>query len=263
MTRSWKSWRRSPASAARLHERIAAEARTAIEEHAKCDADKATIDAGTLAGLPEPVAVEAVRQLLVQLGLGERDLTRRHYRGLLALARRCRPKQKLSLPDDFWAQYEYGTVVLQRPIPPSRDLPGPAELHIPGSTTFGPYRIDARVVDATQIDPTAIANKTDPYLEYLDLDRIKPPLIARLRRPGDRFIPLGRRSEKKLGKFLTAAKVPDDLRSRVFVVEDAKHIIWAAPVRISERAKVAEKTATVLALRITEGVAKNVSDGYK
>ncbi len=250
-------------SAARLHERIAAEATTAIEEHARCDADKATIDAATLAGLPEPVATEAVRQLLVYLGLGERDLTRRHYRGLLALARRCRPKQKLSLPGDFRAQYEYGTVVLRRPISPTHDLPGPAELDIPGTTIFGPYHIDAQVVDATQIDRTAIANKTDLYLEYLDLDCIKPPLIARPRRSGDRFIPLGRRSEKKLGKFLTAARVPDDLRSRVFVIEDTEQIVWAVPIRISERVKVTQKTATVLVLRITEGVAKGVANSYK
>jgi tRNA(Ile)-lysidine synthase len=251
------------ASAARLHERIAAAATAAIEKHARYDADKATIDAATLAGLPEPVAIEAVRQLLAHVGLGERDLTRRHYGGLLALARHCRPKQKLSLPDDFRAQYEYGAVVLRRPTSPDRDSPGPAELGIPGMTSFGPYRIDAQVLDATRIDRTAIANKTDPYLEYLNLDRIKPPLIARLRRPGDRFVPLGQRSEKKLGKFLTAAKVRDDLRSRVFVIEDAENILWVAPVRINERAKVTERTTTILVLQITEGVAESVSDDYK
>jgi tRNA(Ile)-lysidine synthase len=239
-------------SAQRLHNRVAAEAMRAAGEHAVSGPEEATVGAETLSGLPRPVAVELLRQLLTTLGLGERDLTRRHYEELLGLARPSPRKRRLSLPDNFSAQRESTTVVLRRPRPQSEDRPSPVELCIPGMTQFGPCRIDARLHDATPVDRAAIAANGNPFVEHLDFDRIRLPVVVRARRDGDRFIPLGQHSEKKLGKFLTAARVPETMRIRTFVIEDAERILWACPIRISEHVKVTEKTSIILDLRIME-----------
>ena len=61
-------------SAARLQDRIAREASTVIEGGARFVSSRAAIDAKVLGVLPEAVAVEVFRQLLTQLGLGERNL---------------------------------------------------------------------------------------------------------------------------------------------------------------------------------------------
>ena len=238
-------------SAGRLYDRVAREAAVAIEQHANCDGTTATIDATALAGLAEPIAVELLRQLLTALGLGERDLTRRHYGGLLALAGRRRAKRRLSLPDGFCAQRESSEVVLRRPTPQGRDLPGPVELCVPGATQFGPFCITAQVLDATPMDSAAIAARSDPSLECLDFDRVRLPLVARARRVGDRFVPLGQQRVRRLGKFLTAARVPGGVRSRTFLIEDAGRILWVCPVRIGEHAKITDKTRRILELRVT------------
>ena len=238
-------------SAGRLYDRIAREAAVAIEQHANCDGTTASIDATALAGLAEPVAVELLRQLLTGLGLGERDLTRRHYGDLLALAGRSGAKRRLSLPDGFRAQRESREVVLRRPTPQGRDLPGPVELRVPGTTQFGPFCIKAQVLDATPVDSAAIAARKDPFLECLDFDRVRLPLVVRARRVGDRFVPLGQQRIQRLGKFLTAARVPGDVRSRTFLIEDAGRILWVCPVRIGEHAKITDKTRRILELRVT------------
>lgn len=240
-------------SAGRLHARVAWEAEDAAERHARSHTDGTAIDAAALAGLPEPVAVELLRQRLSKLGLGERDLTRRHYRDLLHLAAPQGEGKTMSLPDGFSAHRESTAIVLRRPTSQSQSqkLPDAVELRIPGTTPFGRFCIDAQVLDAAQVPPAAISQRRNSFLEYLDFDRIRPPLIVRARRNGDRFVPLGQHGERKLGKFLTAAKVPDAIRSRTLIVEDAQGILWVCPVRIGDRAKVTEKTSILLDLRVT------------
>ncbi len=63
---------------------------------------------------------------------------------------------------------------------------------------------------------------------------------------------MGKRSEKKVGKFLTAARVEHDVRDNVLIVADAGKVIWVSPVRMSEECKVTKDTAKVLRLRIDE-----------
>lgn len=237
-------------SAERLHNRVAAEAIRAAGECTVSGQDEVAVHAEALSGLSRPVAVELLRQLMTGLGLGERDLTRRHYEDLLGLAEPSPAKRRLSLPDGFSAHRQSTAVVLRKPTPPEEGLPGPVELCIPGTTQFGPYGIDAHLHDATQLDRAAIAANVDPFREQLDFDRIHPPVLVRARRDGDRFVPLGQHREKKLGKFLTDARVPGSVRMRTFVIEDMERILWACPTRISEHVKVTEKTSVILDLRI-------------
>ncbi len=56
--------------------------------------------------------------------------------------------------------------------------------------------------------------------------------------------------EKKVGKFLTTARVPRDLRERILIITDRERIIWVYPVRISEQTKITDRTHHVLRLAI-------------
>jgi tRNA(Ile)-lysidine synthase len=107
--------------------------------------------------------------------------------------------------------------------------------------------------DAREKTKSKIGNRESRirFVERFDLDKIKLPLEVRFRKAGDRFWPLGLKAEKKLGKFLTAAKVPQQQRSKLLVVADTGKIIWLWPIRISEQTRITEKTKKILQLQIT------------
>ena len=241
------------ASARNLYERIRREAQEARSTLAGFADGKAVIDGPGLTALPEPVAIELVRQALVDLDCREDELKQVHYRGILQLARKRVGGRRLSLPDGFTARYGRERIILGRPEAPRVALapPEPVILQVAGETRFDEYEIEARILERARIEPVQIRRDKTRFSEYLDLDRVKPPVIVRARQAGDRFQPLGMPDEKKVGKFLTTAKHPRDERERVLVFADREKIIWLCPVRISERAKVTEETERILSLKVT------------
>ena len=121
---------------------------------------------------------------------------------------------------------------------------------VPGKMRFAGREIEARILPRPEVDAARIEGDKSRFIEYLDLDRVKLPIVVRTRRPGDRFQPLGMAGEKKVGKFLTTAKVPRDLREQILIFADRERIIWVCPVRISEQAKITDRTQRVLQLTI-------------
>ena len=276
-------------SAGRLYDRIQREAQEAWAAIVQPGGDEVRIEASRLASLPELVAVELIRRALVSLGCGERDLTERHYRGVLELAE----QQRTSLPGGLTARCTSGRIVLNREGPTNNSdpaggwhgqtclavslgsaapfeaaqsnkfdrgtrlwdavkSPAPCVLTIPGRTQFLGYEIEARILGRDEIDVTKIAGDKSPFCEYLDWDRIQPPVVVRPRRPGDRFRPLGLDAEKKVGKFLTTAKMSRQSRGRVIVFADREQILWVCPVRIAEPVKVTDETHNVLELTVRQ-----------
>jgi tRNA(Ile)-lysidine synthase len=142
-------------------------------------------------------------------------------------------------------------------------------LEVPGQTSilrrspkderFGRYLIKATILDTRYqiLDirrASSIENRESriELVERFDLDRIKLPLVVRHRQNGDRFRPLGLAAEKKVGKFLTDAKIPQKMRNKTLIIADGERIIWVWPIRISEHAKVSSQTCKILQLQITE-----------
>ncbi len=81
---------------------------------------------------------------------------------------------------------------------------------------------------------------------YIDEEKLKKPLHIRLWRAGDRFIPLGRKSEKKVKKFLTDARVSATVKPFVRIIEDEEKIVWLVGLRLDERVKIGPHTRRVL-----------------
>ncbi len=128
----------------------------------------------------------------------------------------------------------------------------PTVLAVPGKTHVAGREIEAGILQGDEVDAAKLTADKGPFIEYLDLDRVKLPVLVRMRRPGDRFQPLGMAGEKKVGKFLTTAKVPRDLRERILIVADREKVIWVYPVRISEQAKITGGTHRILQLTIRD-----------
>jgi tRNA(Ile)-lysidine synthase len=115
------------------------------------------------------------------------------------------------------------------------------------------------------LSPTAAASASEPIFQskienrkssiplrqWFDLAKIQSPIVARCRHDDDSFIPFGRKTSKKISRFLTDSQIDPKQRESCFVIEDKTGILWLAPVRRSARAAVAADTIDVLEISIT------------
>jgi tRNA(Ile)-lysidine synthase len=244
------------ASARGLYDQTRRAAEQAFVKLAESSDDIVAVTTSGVASLPELTAVEVIRQAVVSLGGGERNLTENHYRRVLQLARCPSGERAVCLPGGITARWEGEKVILAATSRRTHEVhtvaPQPTVVHVPGQTTWGRYRIEAQVLGRKELDMTRIKGDKHPFTEYLDLDRIRPPITVRSRQAGDRFRPLGMAGEKKLGKFLTAAGAGREMREQLVVFADPEKIIWACPIRISEAAKVTDATRRILMLSVAQ-----------
>jgi tRNA(Ile)-lysidine synthase len=246
---------------------------------ADCNAEKTVLDLKLFLTETQSVKVELIRRSLANIACGERYVTQGHYESILQLAEQNVTGRKVELPGGYIVWREYGKLVFSNrrvctahhfqswwamPTLPMQAV----TVEIPGQKRFGGYLIEASVLDADDSwrsefgVPRSASLRTQRAAlrtriggaESFDLDKIKPPLIVRYRRPGDKFVPLGQSKAKKLGKFLTAQRIPHGIRRDVLVVSDRKKIIWFWPVRISEQSKITSQTRKILQLRIEAGI---------
>ncbi|MBN1457613.1 MAG: tRNA lysidine(34) synthetase TilS [Sedimentisphaerales bacterium] len=238
--------------AQKLYRMIEAEAQKAIDEIKIDDGvEKIVLNKQGLARLDRLVAVEVVRRVLVLVGSGERDLKQEHYERVLELTGSGESGKVIELPDGFAASVEYEKISFYRNAgKTAASAFDKVCLNVPGLTETGGYKIETRVFEAGGTDIERFKKEKEDIVEWFDADKLHGKIAARSRKEGDRFFPLGGEGEKKVGKFLTAAKVEGDLRDKVFVIEDDEKIIWLAPVRASELTKVDSKTKRILEISL-------------
>lgn len=83
-----------------------------------------------------------------------------------------------------------------------------------------------------------------------DYDKIDFPLIIRPFNTGDRFVPLGMKSEKKLKEYFIDKKVPVNIRRIIPLVLFGNKIAWVSFNAISDNIKITEFTANVGIMRV-------------
>jgi tRNA(Ile)-lysidine synthase len=84
-------------------------------------------------------------------------------------------------------------------------------------------------------------------IKLFDYDKLKFPLLARNRFPGDRIRPLGMKGEKKLKDIFIDQKIPLPQRDSTPVIVSAdKRIVWVVGAKTSDEFKLTSKTKRVL-----------------
>jgi len=86
----------------------------------------------------------------------------------------------------------------------------------------------------------------DPDLAALDAGKLQFPLEVRTWKPGDKFVPLGMKSFKKISDFLIDQKVPGCDKNEVCVLCSGNDIAWVIGWRIDNRFRITEKTTTIM-----------------
>jgi tRNA(Ile)-lysidine synthase len=85
-----------------------------------------------------------------------------------------------------------------------------------------------------------------PYAVSVDQRMIHLPLKIRKWKEGDTFQPLGMTGKKKVSDFMIDAKIPLNLKERVYVMESEGEIVWVIGYRLDERYKVTKDTQRIL-----------------
>lgn len=212
--------------------------------------DAIAFDRASYTHLSPWVQAELLSRAVTAVGGGLRDVTCRHYQAFMAAAA-TEGSVTTTWPGALTAAIEQDRVCIARSAAIVSPLPNdPVTLEIGGAVLFGPYRVSADLLDrSTALTEGALRDK--PALtERLDADRIQGPLTLRRPVPGDRFWPMGLGHDKKAARFLIDARLDPSARRQVFVLADARHILWLAPLRIDERVKVRSHTRRILELRI-------------
>jgi len=209
------------------------------------------------------IQMQLIRQAILRMGFGEAELTYGHVKAVAALASSQEGTKELHLPAGLRVSRRYARLVFElagealasdTPLDFNRmsaaseiqvAMAGPTLLH-----AFG-LEMDVKVIPADR--DTIDAHISRPprrgqrsYEEWLDADQVCPPLIARSRRPGDRFFPLGMGGMKKLSDYFIDEKIDADQRDRAVILCDRLGPIWIVPFRIDERVRLTRGTERIL-----------------
>ena len=228
-------------------------------QNAKIKNNTAIISKEGLAGAHPAIQRYLLRKAIEQLAGNLRDVEAHHIENVLTAL--DKPAGKIiELPYNLVFTVEYYSYLIGTdaaalsPFPP---LEGEYELKVPGKNTAGNWKIETEIIDVKStvipLNPSRFKPGTgslrkgeNRFIAYFDYGKVKDKLTVRTWQTGDRFQPLGMKSEKKLGMFMIDARIPHAWRSRIPLVCSGDRIIWVAGYRSDERFKVTSRTKRVL-----------------
>ncbi|MCD6175737.1 MAG: tRNA lysidine(34) synthetase TilS [Planctomycetes bacterium] len=212
-----------------------------------------TIKQAVLKETPAWVFYEVAREVLVKLGVGLRRYKREHFEMIQRLIGKKR--SSLVLPNGVvvWALGDrlkflyYGNKMPRKPIMLDETV---IQLEMGQTVCFGPWRISSQMLENSKVDLEEFRKTKDPGVEWFDAERISGPVEIRGRRDGDRFWPIGASGEKKVGRFLIDAQLEAEAKQQTVVIKDTEKILWVAPIRMCEQAKIALQTQYILEIQL-------------
>ncbi|MDM8005788.1 MAG: tRNA lysidine(34) synthetase TilS [Phycisphaerae bacterium] len=211
----------------------------------------------SLARKPRLMKTQLIREAMLLLGVSEAEIGYSHLIAVAAMTDETEGSKAMDLPGGLRVVRKYDRLALQLVAEPVGETAAPAEMRVAaeGKTLLLSFGIELSVetisadqgVIAEHIR-TAASRGQVSWEEWIDADQVHFPLIARLRRPGDRFLPLGMSELKKLSDFFIDEKIDADVRERTVLLCDRLGPIWVVPLRIDDRVRLTEATRRVMRL---------------
>lgn len=133
----------------------------------------------------------------------------------------------ISLNGEFVLKKEYDFLAIEKNTKKENQCIKEVELEIPGQIIFGEYVIEASFTDKILYD------NQNFYTSLKMGDKLK----IRSRKDGDRIIPIGMTSEKKVKDILINEKVPKEKRDTIPLVLYNEKIVWIAGIKGNEKYK--------------------------
>ncbi len=172
-----------------------------------------------------------------------------HLRDVVRLAAARESGRRLSLPGDMTVVRQYRRLVFSLTTSrPRAEAAADVTVACPGRTvlSFRGLEINTEILGFNYADWPEIRKVKPSGQEWFDFGAVRPPLILRSPRPGERFRPLGAPGSKKLSDYFVDAKVPREQRDRALVLCDQSGPLWVIGHRIDERARIRRQTERAL-----------------
>jgi len=103
-------------------------------------------------------------------------------------------------------------------------------------------------LEIKKIDIAEMELDNSKITEYIDAENINDDFEIRLWDKGDKFIPLGMQSFKKISDFLTEQKIPAHKKKDQLLLTNRTNIVWVVGLRIDNRFRITSKTREVIKL---------------
>lgn len=196
------------------------------------------------------VFYECVRQGLLIPGAGLRHYTQAHFESICEMARQS--QAKADFPDAIEVNVRNGSLVIRKKTGFAASPQEPVTLDVGRTVRYGPWKISSRLLDRTDTNFNQFLREKDRFVEWFDQDTICGPIIIRPRQDGDRFHPVGSKGEKKVARFLQDGQLDQSIRQEAFMIADSQKILWVAPLRMAEQAKISPMTRQILEIHVQE-----------
>ncbi len=90
---------------------------------------------------------------------------------------------------------------------------------------------------------------SDPFIAYLDSEKISFPMLIRKWKPGDHFYPLGMKQKKKLSDYFIDNKYSIIDKETILILELKGEIVWIIGSRIDNRFRITKSTKKALIIK--------------
>jgi tRNA(Ile)-lysidine synthase len=173
-----------------------------------------------------------------------------HVETVLHMSGGKRPSTEVHLPHDLVANRVYGQIHFRRNRRVERIHTYCYKLAVPGVIWVAEGNA---TIQATYLSQPMRWGELLDNEAVFDADQLPGALYVRNRKPGDRLIPFGFHSEKKLKELLIDAKVPRNWRDKLPLLTAGNQVIWVPGVRRSAAAPIDEQTRRFLHVRVDFG----------
>jgi tRNA(Ile)-lysidine synthase len=224
---------------------------TAFTELSEIFTDSILLDINKLLSHPAALQRRLVRLAFEKLTGDTTDLTANHVE--LILQNLTRPVWRMNLPQELIIQVYNGRLQVS--------LTGAA----------GPFYPVLQTTEEKVLEPGKIANfgnwqlkfeefvppypfEENPLVQYLDGEKINYNLLVRIRKPGEKFWPLGAPGHRKLQDFMVDRKIPRQYRDNWPLIiaryPTSEQVVWVVGQAISEEFKITAETRRVLRFEV-------------
>jgi len=200
-----------------------------------------SLDLHCLSSLPRALARRVIREFIASLRGSLRKISFEDVESVLALA----DGKEYSLKERLVLRREGNRIFLKKTVR-LEDYEyrwrGEEPLEIKGlRLRFTGKKLQKKKASSLRFD--------DRTQAFLDLKKLKFPLLVRNRREGDRYRPLGAPGQKKVKEIMRARGIPVSEREKHPVFISGEEIVWILGLPVSERFKIREGTTDIFLIK--------------